>query len=290
MAERRNATRHARLAVGLVLVRPVRDTQAETFSQEFIAGLDQAIGAAGGDILVRVVSDEQSERATYRHWAESGQIGSVVVEDLTVADTRLAYLDELGLDVVVSGDVDLAGERPAIWTDHAGAMRLAVEALHDFGHRVVARVSGPTQFRHSLARSAAFFEAATKLGMSPSEALGDYSRRSGSLATRELLAVDDPPTAIIFDNDLMALGGLAHAQETGRSIPDDLSIIAWDDSVRCQMATPPLAALSHDVRQIGQMVGEAVARADSGEHYTAETPPPTLVLRSSVGRPRSLAT
>jgi DNA-binding LacI/PurR family transcriptional regulator len=274
----------SRLSAGMVLVRPVRDTQAETFSQEFIAGLDQSIGAAGGTILVTVVSDEQSERAIYRHWAESGTIDTVVIEDFTTADTRLALLDELGLDVMVTGDLDLAGERSAIWTDHAKAMRLAVVALHDLGHRVIARVSGPTHFRHSVARSAAFFEATAELGMFPSEALGDYSQQSGYAATQSLLDAAEPPTAIIYDNDLMALGGLEQASESGRAVPGDLSIVAWDDSVRCQMSDPPLAALSHDVRQIGQMVGNAISETRAGHIVREETPPPTLVLRGSVGR------
>lgn len=285
MADTTVPPRDTRLNVGMVLVRPVRDTQAETFSQEFIAGLDQSIGEAGGTIIVKIVPDEQSERETYRHWAETGRIETVVIEDFTVSDTRLALLNDLGLDVMVTGDLDLAGDWPAIWTDHAKAMRLAVVALHEMGHQVIARVSGPTQFRHSVARSAAFFEATAELGMSPSEALGDYSQQSGYEATTSLLDHDEPPTAIIYDNDLMALGGLERAADAGLSVPSALSIVAWDDSVRCQMSDPPLAALSHDVRQIGQMVGQAISEARAGRIAREETPPPTLVIRGSVGRP-----
>ncbi|WP_368497747.1 LacI family DNA-binding transcriptional regulator [Herbiconiux sp. A18JL235] len=279
-------TGDAGLALGMVMVRPVRDTQAEAFSQELIAGIDEAMSSAGGSFLVKIVGDEESELETYRHWAATARIGSVIIEDLTVTDGRLALLGELGLDVVVSGDLDLAGDRPAIWTDHSRAMRLAVLALHDLGHRRIARVSGPTQFRHSLARSAAFVEVTKELGIRPLEAIGDYSRQSGAAATRELLDREHPPTAIIFDNDLMAVGGLAHATESGCAVPGDLSIVAWDDSVRCQISDPPLAALSHDVRQIGEMLGAAVVEAQRGRTVRDETPPPTLVLRGSVTAPR----
>ncbi|WP_410554757.1 LacI family DNA-binding transcriptional regulator [Arthrobacter globiformis] len=175
-----------------------------------------------------------------------------------------------------------------MWTDHAGAMRLAVVALHDLGHRVIAHVSGSPYASGTpwhVGRSAAFVEATAELGIAHSETQGDYSRQSGAEAIRSLLAVEQPPTAIIFDNDLMALGGLAQAGKSGRLVPDDLSIVAWDDSVRCQMTDPPLVAVSHDVRQIGQMIGDAITQARAGHLVRAETPPPTLVLRGSVRGP-----
>jgi LacI family repressor for deo operon, udp, cdd, tsx, nupC, and nupG len=280
----RNGT--APWAVGMVLVRASRDLQAEAYSQELIAGLDESISTAGGTFLVKIVPDEASERATYQQWAASEHIRSVVIEDFTVSDTRRPFLEGLGLEVTVFGDVTVAGDRPVIWTDHAGAMRLAIEALYEAGHRVIARVSGPIHFHHSLARSAAFFESGAALGMSVTEALGDYSRQSGAAATRKVLEADERITAILFDNDLMALGGLALLNELGKIVPDDISIVAWDDSVRGQMSTPPLAALSHDVRQIGQIAGHAVVQTHAGTIMRAATPLPTFVKRGSLGPPR----
>lgn len=273
---------------GMVIVRPVRDMQAESFSQELLAGLDESLTRVGGTILVKVVPDEETERATYRQWAGSGRITSVIIDDLAEDDSRLALLDELGLLATVSGDVDLAGDHSSIWTDHAGAVRLAVAALYDLGHRSIGHVSGPRRFRHSLARSAAFHELAKELGFALSEAVGDYSRPSGADAARVLLSAEQPPTAIVFDNDLMALGGLVWASENGRRVPDDLSVVAWDDSVRCQMSNPSLAALSHDVRQIGALLGAAAISGRDGRRVTVQTPAPVFVRRGSVSTAPSL--
>lgn len=270
-------------SVGMVLVRPSRALQAETFSQEFIAGLDASISRAAGKFLVKVVPDEASERETYEHWAASGSIRSVVIEEFTVSDTRRTLLEDLNLEVTVVGDIEVAGAGPAIWTDHAGAVRLAVESLRSLGHGVIARVSGPKHFRHSIARSEAFFKIGAELDVDVAEAFGDYSRQSGVMATRELLATNEAITAILYDNDLMALGGLAEIEAHGMRVPNDISIVAWDDSVRCQMSMPPLAALSHDVREIGEIAGEAAAQARNGTIMRAETPPPVFVLRQSTG-------
>lgn len=287
MGDQRLLTDGAPWAVGMVLVRASRDLQGETYSQELIAGLDESISTAGGTFLVKIVPDEASERATYEKWARSRHIRSVVIEEFTVSDTRRTFLEELGLEVTVFGDIAVAGDRPVIWTDHAGAMRLAIEALHELGHRVIARVSGPMHFHHSVARSAAFFNTGRALDMSVNEALGDYSRKSGAAATRSLLEADQGITAILFDNDLMALGGLAFLNEEGKLVPGDVSIIAWDDSVRGQMAIPPLAALSHDVRQLGQIAGGAVVEAHGGTIIRAAAPLPTFVRRGSLGLPRT---
>jgi LacI family repressor for deo operon, udp, cdd, tsx, nupC, and nupG len=273
--------------VGMVLVRRSREMQAESYSQELIAGINESIAAAGGTFLVKVVGDEAEERETYEQWAEAGIIGSVIIEEFTVTDTRRDLLEGLGLDVTVFGDLELAGNRPVIWTDHAGAMRILINALYELGHRVIARVSGPMHFTHSRARSASFAEIGTELGMQVSEAVGDYSRKSGSIATRKLLDDDPNITAIIFDGDLMALGGIDLLNDIGKAVPEDISVVAWDDSVRGQMSIPPLAALSHDVREIGQIAGRAVAEAHEGRIIRAAAPLPTHVRRGSLGPPNS---
>src|SRR5690606_14605312 len=70
-------------------------------------------------------------------------------------------------------------------------------------------------------------------------------------ATRELLTSPTRPTALIYDNDVMAIAGLAVAQEMGLAVPGDLSIVAWDDSPLCQLVHPPLTALSRDIPAYG---------------------------------------
>lgn len=279
------ASTKADWTVGMVLVRASRELQTEAYSQELIAGLDESISASGGALLVKIVPDEAGERTTYKQWAASTHIRSVVIEDVTVSDTRRAFLEALGLSVTVIGDRTAAAERPVIWTDHAGEMRLAIEALHDLGHRAIAHVSGPTHFHHSLARSAALLEAGAALGISVTEASGDYSSQSGAAATRTALAAGQEITAIVFDNDLMALGGLAALNDDGRNVPGDISIVAWDDSVRGQMSIPPLAALSHDVRRIGQIAGHTVVAARAGEILRTQAPLPTFVARGTASAP-----
>ena len=85
----------------------------------------------------------------------------------------------------------------------------------------------------------AFEEAARDLGLSARVVPTDYPPESGARATRELLTDPEPPTAIAFDSDVLAVAGAGAAQQMGVSVPDELSIVAWDDSLLCQVVHPP---------------------------------------------------
>lgn len=90
---------------------------------------------------------------------------------------------------------------------------------------------------------------------------GDYSEAAGIRALTALGALADRPTAVVFDNDVMALGALHEAGRLGLTVPADLSLVAWDDSALCQLATPPLSAVSHDVQELGELVSHTLADA-----------------------------
>ena len=81
--------------------------------------------------------------------------------------------------------------------------------------------------------------------------LTDYTPETGTRATRRLLSAPEPPTAIIFDSDLLAVTGLGVAQQMGFTVPDDLSLIGWDDSLISRVVHPPLTAITRDIGAYG---------------------------------------
>lgn len=273
-----------RATVGLVLVRPTRRLGSEPFYQEFIAGVESVLGPAGFALVLQVVADEDDELEVYRRWARDGAVAGVLVVDLALRDPRIALLDELGVPAVVVGDPRTAGPFHSVWTDDARAMRDAVAALHRLGHLRIGRVTGPVRHAHTRIRSDAFRGECASSGVEAIEVVGDYSEEGGAAATTELLFAPQPPTAIVYDDDVMAIGALDAAREAGRAIPDELSILAWDDSVLCQLSTPPLAAMGHDVRGIGEAAAESVLqllRTGSTDDRQAATA--VFVPRASVG-------
>jgi DNA-binding LacI/PurR family transcriptional regulator len=190
------------------------------------------------------------------------------------------------MPTVVIGTPDGAGSLPAVWQDDAAAARSAVAHLTRLGHRRIARVTGPARFWHTKIRSDAFTEAAREAGAEGVCVEADYTGSRGAETTRRLLDQGEPPTAILYDNDLMAVSGLATAQSMGVEVPAALSIVAWDDSLLCELVHPPLTALSRDIPAYGACAARLLSEAAAGREVShREVSPSQLTVRESTAPP-----
>jgi DNA-binding LacI/PurR family transcriptional regulator len=275
-------------AIGFVLARPARLLGIEPFFMEFIAGVEETLAVEGRSLLLHVVADHDAEIRAYRRWAAEGSVAAVVVVNITVQDERLTVLEELGLPTVVVGGPQREIRFAHVWIDNGRAMREAVTYLVGLGHRRIARISGPASLAHTHTRTEAFVSECAAHGVTGSFAEGDYTEESGAEATRALLGRRTRPTAIIFDNDVMAMGGLAVAHELRVRVPESLSVLAWDDSAMCRLSHPPLSAMSMDVHAVGGLVAQCMLDLlTSGSITVPVAPPATLVVRGSTGPPSS---
>ena len=112
----------------------------------------------------------------------------------------------------------------------------------------------------------------------------DYTPASGAEATRQVLTGANIPTALVYDNDVMAVAGLSVAIELGLRVPDDVSIVAWDDSVLCEHTYPRLTVLSHDVIAFGAHAGRRLLEVIDGARPAAHLDStPRVVQRESTG-------
>jgi DNA-binding LacI/PurR family transcriptional regulator len=268
-------------AVGLVLARPMRLLGIEPFFMEFIGGIEERLAERDLSVLLHVVTTHDAEIATYRRWAAHGLVDAVTVVNLASDDRRAAVLQELGLPAVLVGATEEDG-LPAVRTDQAGPVREALAHLLNLGHRRIARVTGPATLLHTQARTSTMLEVCAEAGVRPTVLEGDYSEEAGAKLTAALLDREDRPTAILYDNDVMAVAGLAAAAERGVAVPDALSLIAWDDSTLCRLAVRPLTTMSVDVHQFGRTVAESVLELVDGESVAERwSPTARLVERAS---------
>ena len=280
-----SAKRNEPASIGMAFLRsPVG---VDPFYSEVIAGMEDVLHPRGMRVLMQTVPTVPDELTAYRRWAASGTVAGVVVSDLTIDDPRGAVLAELGLPHVTLGEpVDAAGGA-VVRVDNYTTTVHAVEELVRLGHRAIGRVSGPERLVHTQARAVAFADAIATAGGTSSTAIGDYSGPSGAAAILQLLDRPQPPTAVIVDNDVMAVAGLEAVKARGMSVPDDLSIVAWDDSTLCRLATPPLSAMSHDVRDLGGLAATTLlAVIDGGEPQDVTAPLSVFIQRGSTAAPR----
>ena len=272
-------------AVGLALARPARLIALEPFFMEFIAGVESELARRSVALTLQLVEDLDEEIEVYRRWWGERRVDGVLMVDLRLEDPRVAALAKLGLPAVVVGGPLPDAALPSVWHDEKTAMIEAVRYLAALGHERVARVAGPGEFVHTAMRTTAFDTAVLELGLGADVIETDYTPEGGARATRRLLSAPDPPTAIVYDSDLLAVSGLGVAQQMGLSVPDDVSLVAWDDSLICQVVHPPLTAVSRDILEYGMAAGRqllvAIDGEASGDH---ETPRGELTVRASTTR------
>lgn len=275
-------------AVGLALCRPARILGIEPFFMELISGLEGELAARSYALTLQVVADQDAELGVYRRWWGERRVDGVFVCDLRVGDRRVQVLEELQLPAVVIGGPHGVGSLANVWHDDAAALAETMEYLVALGHRRVARVAGLPDLLHTAIRADAFGKICGRLGLPEAVTVScDYSGEEGARATRRLLSSPTRPTAIIYDNDVMAIAGLAVAQEMGLSVPGDLSLVAWDDSPLCQLVHPPLTALTRDIPTYGAHAARQLLAVIAGEPVASiQDQAARLVPRGSTAPPR----
>lgn len=254
-------------AVGLVLARPAVLLGVEPFLMRLISGIQSELSRSGFALMLQVVSDLADEMAVYQQWWGERRIDGVLVVDLRTNDPRLDLVRRLGIPAAVMGALRDGAGLAVVHKDETGPVTEAVEHLVRLGHRRIARIAGERQFLHTQQRGRAVTAVARRLGVQDGVRTihADYTGARGAEITRQLLSEPSRPTALLFDNDLMAVAAAAVAREMGLEVPRDVSIIAWDDSPLCHLSYPKLTAVSWDVAEYGRQATGLLIEVTAGK-------------------------
>jgi LacI family transcriptional regulator len=176
----------------------------------------------------------------------------------------------------------------SIAMDDARAAHVATEHLIGLRHRRIGFISGSDEYALSSARVEGYQAAMEAAGLGNDPLLvgrGDFSFESGLAAAEALCALDDPPTGIIVSNDQMTLATLQVAKARNLRVPEDLSLVSFDDTPVVRFSVPPLTAINQPIAAMTARAAELLIRAKSG---ATEPQPPSivpfeLVVRGSTG-------
>lgn len=193
---------------------------------------------------------------------------------------------ELGIPVVVvEGDMSAAPLTAGV--DQMEGARLATRHLLDLGHETVAHLTGPPDWLEALARRDGWRAELEEQGrpVPPLRWGGDWSARSG-YETGRSLAREPRVTAVFAANDQMALGLIHALREAGKRVPEDVSVVGFDDLPEAPYFAPPLTTIRQEFPELGRRAMELVQRVLDGESDAAvPLVDPSLVVRSSTARP-----
>jgi LacI family transcriptional regulator len=201
-----------------------------------------------------------------------------------LADLKCPYVRVISAPLDAPGNLVLSQDRRS-----AGEV---ADHLAQLGHTRIAMIVGPATYRSSHERLTGFSEALKQRGLAlPAEYIGQgaYTFESGVACAEQLLSLPKPPTAIFAGNDETAAGVYRAAYLRGLRIPDDLTVIGFDDSPLATRLCPSLTTMRQPIRDMGRMAAEnLIAKASRAEVQPLEalTFSPHLVVRESSGPPR----
>jgi LacI family transcriptional regulator len=216
------------------------------------------------------------------HFIEQQRLyGVMLLPPISENDELAALCRGLGCTVVRMGSTRLDDDEHLVASNDRQAVSDAVAWLAELGHRRIGFVAGPEGFRSAHERELGFADGMARAGIAPEPALaarGDYRFESGHAAGVRLLAVDPPPTAIFSSNDEMAAGVLHAARERGISVPEDLSIIGFDDTAIAAHIWPPLTTVRWPINAMARTAAAKLIEPDAAEAQ------PSLFLSDLVRR------
>lgn len=186
---------------------------------------------------------------------------------------------------------------PSVRIDQSAGSALATRHLLELGHRVICEISGPLSWSGGRARHRAWLDTLQTAGLTPGRSIeSDWTAQGGYDAALELIRdhvrdhVSASMTALVVGNDQMALGAMAALREVGLRVPDDVSVVGFDDVPEAKFFDPPLTTVAQQFDALGEQsaayilerVGAKPAQ-DHGQHVTLQ---PRLVVRQSTAKPK----
>jgi DNA-binding LacI/PurR family transcriptional regulator len=255
------------------------------FYAALVSGIQEFALAHDHTMLLCTTEGDAEREEQYLELLRAKQVDGALVDGLVLPTSRIARFVEDGFPIVCL-DRDIAARSiPLVQVDNRLGGRMATEHLLELGHHRIAHVTGARSLRISEDRLAGFRDAFAAVGMKPLElvAEGRFTEEGGYDATKTLLGRGIDFTAVFAANDLSAVGVLNALAEAGLRVPDDVSVVGFDDFRLAAYTTPPLTTIHQPAAEIGARATEMLIDLTQGRRIRKlrHLLPPQLVVRGS---------
>ncbi|GCE31737.1 DNA-binding transcriptional regulator CytR [Dictyobacter alpinus] len=267
-----------------------------TYFGDIMEGAYEAVQGRGAQFIpVRTMNDYATEVSQMQQLLQQNISGMLFLLPQQPAADLLSLKEQQGIPFVVADPFILVpDEIPTIMVENISASMLGMEHLLSLGHRRISMITGPAHWAVTINRVAGYYAALAAAGVPIDPDLiceGRWTAESGEEICHYLLSLPEPPTAIFACNDAMAIGAMHNIHRQGLKIPEDISVIGFDDaSEKLPYLIPPLTTIHHPLKEIGRLSIDVLYRLMQQQpldatHIKLST---RLIIRESTGPCKSL--
>lgn len=256
------------------------------FFTQVARAIEDAARERGYSLIFGNTDEDPEKEAEYLNVLLEKQVDGLIVSPARATSPQLEELSWNEVPVVFLDRYVQGIEVPVVRADGRRAVDELVEYLVEFGHEKLAIISGPAETVPGRERLDAFVKGAEERNVPVDEKrikIGDFRRESGFKAMREMLSLDEPPTAVFAANNLMALGALQALKRAGMRAPEDISFASFDDVSWFELVDPPITAIAQPVSELGTAVAEMLPALVEGDKVESVILGAELVVRESCG-------
>ncbi len=257
----------------------------------FQEGVLDAIRQTDFALVVRPVDRHSPDMlADVREFLEKQRLyGVFILPPISENEELAALCRELDCAYVRMGSTQLDSPQYLVESNDREIVASAVDHLVEMGHRRIGLIEGPEGFRSAFERREGFLDGIRRHGLeyrAEWHAPGQYTFDSGIEAAERILSLPDRPSAIFVSNDEMAAASMHVARGKGLLVPEDLSIIGFDDSPIASHIWPPLTTVRWPIREMASVAAHKLIDSEDADKLPSRLPS-QLIRRSSVAPPRS---
>jgi LacI family transcriptional regulator len=244
-----------------------------TYFSSILAGAAEALDEQDRRIILCPTQHEHEREVSLLDRLMHGTTDGALLVLPEETNEELRVLLHHGYRFVVVDPRKPVDERiPAVSAANSAGATLATRHLLDLGHRRIAAITGPVGWMASEERRRGYHAALVDAGVMPDAALeveADFLLAGGREAAARLLELADRPTAIFAFNDNLAIGAMQAARALGLRVPEDVSIVGFDDTIEAALVTPPLTTVRQPLAEMGRMAVSLLSRLLENQRFEA---------------------
>jgi LacI family repressor for deo operon, udp, cdd, tsx, nupC, and nupG len=252
------------------------------FYSRILQSIEETAQRAGYAVLLGDTQQDVKREERYTQMLRRREAEGLIVVGHALPEAAISMSQDAtpGAPIVAGCEVNRLIQIPSVHIDNQAAARDAMEHLYGLGHRRIGVVTGPMSSGLSRERLQGATACAKAHGADRDLIVvnGEFTIESGRTAGEQLLKRHDPPTALFCFNDLMAIGAMNVARAFGTRVPEELSVVGFDDIAFAAYTVPPLTTVAQPVREIGQETVRLVLGIINRQTMT----PVSVILRHSL--------